>query len=92
MLDVNVSPDDVRPVDQLTFRPVLDLASLDPPTGTYAWRGWRFQWQAKPGERVLQCRATDANGEVQPLTQRFDRAGFGNNAVHTVAVTVRGPR
>ena len=68
---------------------VWHIATLDPPTGKYAWRGWRFMWEAKPGERILQCRATDANGDVQPLKQRFDRAGFGNNAVHTVAVTVR---
>ena len=35
------------------------------------------------------CRATDAAGEAQPLDQRFDRGGFGNNAVHRVQVTVR---
>ncbi len=32
MLDVNVSPNDLRPVDQLTFRSVLDFAGLEPPT------------------------------------------------------------
>lgn len=64
-------------------------ARLDPLAGTYAWRGWRFHWEATPGEHVLQCRATDANGDVQPLEQRFDRGGFGNNVVHTVNVTVR---
>jgi len=35
------------------------------------------------------CRATDADGETQPIEQRFDRGGFGNNAVHRVQVTVR---
>lgn len=64
-------------------------AKLDAPSGTYAWRGWRFDWQATPGEHVIQCRATDANGDVQPTTPRFDRGGFGNNIVHTVDVTVR---
>lgn len=64
-------------------------ALLDPPAGTYAWRGWRFDWDAAPGEHVLQCRATDANGDTQPLQPRFDRGGFGNNIVHTVGVTVR---
>jgi len=62
---------------------------LDPEAGRYAWRGWRFEWQAAPGEHELMCRATDSNGEVQPLEQRFDRAGFGNNAVQRVQVTVR---
>lgn len=64
-------------------------AELDSPAGKFAWRGWRFDWSAEPGEYELSCRATDANGDVQPLGQRFDRAGFGNNTVHRVPVTVR---
>jgi DMSO/TMAO reductase YedYZ molybdopterin-dependent catalytic subunit len=64
-------------------------AALDPELGRYAWRGWRFEWHASPGEHELMCRASDASGETQPLEQRFDRGGFGNNAVHRVAVTVR---
>ena len=64
-------------------------AALDPPQGAYAWRGWRYQWRATPGEHVLACRATDANGETQPLDPPWDTVGFGQNAVHRVAVTVR---
>jgi DMSO/TMAO reductase YedYZ molybdopterin-dependent catalytic subunit len=64
-------------------------ASLDPATGRYAWRGWRFEWHATPGEHELMCRATDADGETQPIEPRFDRGGFGNNAVQRVHVTVR---
>ena len=63
---------------------------LDPaPPGRYAWRGWRAIWDAEPGEHELACRATDANDDVQPLEQRWDHGGFGNNMVHRVAVTVR---
>jgi len=62
---------------------------LEPRAGPYVWRGWRTSWQAEPGEHVLMCRATDADGEVQPVEQRYDRGGFGNNAVHKVLVTVR---
>jgi DMSO/TMAO reductase YedYZ molybdopterin-dependent catalytic subunit len=64
-------------------------AALDPEAGRYAWRGWRFEWQASLGEYTLMCRATDARGEQQPVKQRFDRGGFGNNAVQSVKVTVR---
>ncbi|MFZ4808353.1 MAG: sulfite oxidase [Hyphomicrobiaceae bacterium] len=64
-------------------------ARLDPAAGPYAWRGWRFDWTAEPGEYVLRCRATDAHGEMQPLVQRFDRGGFGNNVAHSIDVTVR---
>jgi DMSO/TMAO reductase YedYZ molybdopterin-dependent catalytic subunit len=68
---------------------VWSPATLDPPSGRYAWRGWRFHWSATPGEHQLMCRATDVNGDVQPIEPRFDRGGFGNNACQRVAVTVR---
>ena len=64
-------------------------ADLDQATGKYAWRGWSFNWDAKPGTYVLSCRATDAAGETQPLSPRWDVAGFGNNYVHRIKVTVR---
>jgi hypothetical protein len=64
-------------------------AELDPPAGKFAWRGWRAAWNAKPGEHELCCRATDANGETQPIETRWDVSGFGNNAVHRVRVKVR---
>jgi DMSO/TMAO reductase YedYZ molybdopterin-dependent catalytic subunit len=64
-------------------------AELDPSNGKYAWRGWRATWEAEPGDHELSCRATDATGEVQPLDQRWDTGGFGNNAVQRLAVTVR---
>jgi DMSO/TMAO reductase YedYZ molybdopterin-dependent catalytic subunit len=64
-------------------------AELDPPQGKFAWRGWRALWNATPGEHELACRATDANGESQPLETPWDAGGFGNNAVHRVHVTVR---
>ncbi len=64
-------------------------ATLDPDCGPYAWRGWRFSWNALPGEYELTCRATDANGKVQPMEGAWNTGGFGNNSVHRVPVTVR---
>jgi DMSO/TMAO reductase YedYZ molybdopterin-dependent catalytic subunit len=64
-------------------------AVLDPPGGKFAWRGWRCVWNARPGRHELICRATDANGDTQPLAGRWDVAGFGNNAVQRVPVKVR---
>lgn len=68
---------------------VWHRAALDPVSSKYAWRGWRFDWSATPGDYVLSCRATDADGNTQPQEVPFDRGGFGNNVVQTVAVTVR---
>ena len=67
-------------------------AELEPPLGKFAWRGWRCLWNAEPGAHELVCRATDANGETQPLETRWDAGGFGNNAVHRVQVAVRAKR
>lgn len=64
-------------------------AALEPGSSRYAWSAWRARWQATPGDHELMCRATDANGETQPIEPRFDRGGFGNNGVHRVQVTVR---
>lgn len=68
---------------------VVHAATLDAPTGRYAWRGWQCMWDAVPGEYEIGPRATDANGVTQPLEVPFDRAGFGINSVQTLKVTVR---
>jgi len=64
-------------------------ARLGPRHSQYAWRRWTYDWQAARGEHVLSCRATDANGNIQPSEPIADRGGFGNNAIQTVRVTSR---
>jgi DMSO/TMAO reductase YedYZ molybdopterin-dependent catalytic subunit len=64
-------------------------ATLDAPVGDWAWRAWSFEWDAEPGEHELACRATDADGDVQPLEAPWNYGGMGNNSVQTVDVTVR---
>ena len=64
-------------------------AALDEPVGRWAWRGWSFVWDASPGEHVLACRATDADGNTQPTEQPWNVQGMGNNLVQEVPVTVR---
>ena len=64
-------------------------AALDPWVPGHAWRGWRCEWPAQPGEHLLACRATDALGNVQPMEPDWNMSGMGNNAVQTVALTVR---
>jgi DMSO/TMAO reductase YedYZ molybdopterin-dependent catalytic subunit len=46
------------------------------------WHSFALEWQPPgPGEYVLQCRATDETGEIQP-------AGGARNAIYSVSVTV----
>jgi DMSO/TMAO reductase YedYZ molybdopterin-dependent catalytic subunit len=64
-------------------------AELEPASlGRFAWRAWRFSWEATPGEHELCCRARDADGNVQPLEAPWNVGGYANNAVQRVRVTV----
>ncbi|MBA3432556.1 MAG: sulfite oxidase [Actinobacteria bacterium] len=64
-------------------------AKLEPDSlGRWAWRGWRYVWNAEPGQHELCCRARDEAGNVQPLESPWNVGGYANNAVQRVAVTV----
>jgi DMSO/TMAO reductase YedYZ molybdopterin-dependent catalytic subunit len=56
--------------------------------GRWAWRRWRFDWDAQPGRHVLACRARDEAGNAQPTDPRWNVGGYANNAVQRVVVTV----
>ncbi|MFD7842218.1 sulfite oxidase [Nocardia sp. NPDC059764] len=62
-------------------------AELDPDQGRrWAWRRWCFHWTATPGDYLLSARATDADGNTQPLDQPWNRGGFAVNLVQRVPV------
>ncbi len=65
-----------------------DGATLDEPLGEFAWRGWSYAWQATPGDHILSCRGTDADGNTQPDEQPWNLQGMANNLVQEVPVTV----
>jgi hypothetical protein len=55
----------------------------------FGWRGWTYRWDAtRPGEHELCVRATDAEGNAQPLNQSWNLEGVENNAVQRVRVVV----
>ena len=66
------------------------LAGLEPKGERWAWRGWSFRWDARPGECVLSSRARDEAGNEQPAEPPWNLGGYANNAVQTVRVTVTG--
>ena len=55
----------------------------------YAWTKWIFDWDAKPGQYILQCRATDEIGCEQPSAPTWNLGGFGNNSPHSIKVFVQ---
>ena len=65
-------------------------ATLGEPASPYAWTPWTFAWEAvEPGEYLLSPRATDVEGNTQPLEQPWNLHGFANNMVQRVPVEVR---
>ena len=63
-------------------------ADLEPAESPWAWRGWRFEWDATPGEHVLCCRARDEAGHMQPDDAEWNLGGYANNGIQRVPVTV----
>lgn len=63
-------------------------AEVDPPPGVDAWQGWRFRWDAPPGDHELCCRATDETGKTQPLQPSWNWGGYAVNPVHRLSVHV----
>jgi DMSO/TMAO reductase YedYZ molybdopterin-dependent catalytic subunit len=63
-------------------------ADLEPAEAVHGWARWTWTWQSELGSYVLSCRATDASGRTQPLSQRWSRGGFANNTIQRVPVTV----
>ena len=62
---------------------------LLPSTGKYAWTPWQIALVFnKPGTYEIITRASDSNGNIQPLDQIWNRGGYGNNMVQTVEIEV----
>ena len=60
------------------------------PDEPYAWRQWQFLWSVKEkGEYTLMSRATDTQGNQQPMNADWNVLGYGNNGVREHAVTVQ---
>lgn len=65
-------------------------AKLDKPFGKWAWVGWSFTWKdVTPGEYLLQCRATDSEGNTAKDDDfARDYYAMDNTMPHMVDVNV----
>ena len=63
-------------------------AQVDEAVNPFAWRSWSFIWEATPGRYTLCVRATDTEGNVQPIAQPWNYQGMGNNMAQRVDVIV----
>jgi DMSO/TMAO reductase YedYZ molybdopterin-dependent catalytic subunit len=55
----------------------------------YAWREFAFQLSLGPGDHDLVARATDREGNRQPLVASWNALGYANNAVRPTKIRVR---
>lgn len=55
----------------------------------FSWTFWSYQWEAREkGEYTILCRASDSNGNIQPFEAKWNRKGYGYNAVYTIHVKI----
>jgi DMSO/TMAO reductase YedYZ molybdopterin-dependent catalytic subunit len=65
------------------------VAEFIGPRESYAWRQWQMLWEVStPGEYTIMARATDAEGNKQPMNAQWNVLGYGNNGVAEHAVRI----
>jgi DMSO/TMAO reductase YedYZ molybdopterin-dependent catalytic subunit len=66
-----------------------DPAEFIGPNEPFAWRLWQFVWKVKEkGTYSIMVRATDSEGQTQPMKGQWNVLGYGNNGILNHAVTV----
>jgi DMSO/TMAO reductase YedYZ molybdopterin-dependent catalytic subunit len=64
-------------------------AELDSHSSEYGVQKWHYIWTPEAvGNYKLISRARDSRGHTQPLSQRQNRLGYGNNGPHNVTISV----
>jgi DMSO/TMAO reductase YedYZ molybdopterin-dependent catalytic subunit len=63
-------------------------ARLDEDLGRYSFREWRLGIDLQKGRHSIMFRAMTADGEMQPLEQRWQPAGYMRNVVETLKLEV----
>jgi sulfane dehydrogenase subunit SoxC len=75
---------DVR-IDRSTWQ---EVEVTDPEINTFTWRRFQFDWDATPGEHVIETRVTDNKGYQQQATVPFNEGGFDFWAIPRFRIAV----
>ncbi|MFN0196219.1 MAG: sulfite oxidase [Planctomycetaceae bacterium] len=62
-------------------------ARLREPNIELAWVRWDLDWEVLPGANTLQARATDSNGNVQPIRIPLNEQGYAYWSIVTHTIT-----
>jgi DMSO/TMAO reductase YedYZ molybdopterin-dependent catalytic subunit len=66
-----------------------NLATFIGPHEPFAWRQWQYILEVKErGDYTIMARATDSEGQRQPMHARWNVLGYGNNGIKEHAVTI----
>ena len=66
------------------------LATFIGPDEPFAWRQWQYVYSiSRPGSYTILSRATDRNGEKQPMQATWNKLGYGNNGIREHSITFR---
>ena len=79
---VGIDKVEVR-IDGEAWRP----ATLGPQVSDDYWRQWFFEWDAKPGQHFIACRATNKDGDVQSDV-RMTPFPEGSSGLQEISVSV----
>ena len=64
-------------------------ADLQLPLSAYEPIRWTFRWNPRAsGTYTLLSRASDSSGGSQPLKQRWNKGGYGNNGVQNITLEI----
>jgi DMSO/TMAO reductase YedYZ molybdopterin-dependent catalytic subunit len=68
----------------------LGSTTVPPDAPAFAWHEFSFRLSLDTGEHFLIARATDREGNTQPLAPRWNALGYANNALRPTRIRVRG--
>jgi DMSO/TMAO reductase YedYZ molybdopterin-dependent catalytic subunit len=64
-------------------------AELTGPSEQYSWQQWNYKWTPNtPGEHTLLSRATNSDGEQQPLKSVWNELGYAINGSKPIKIIV----
>jgi DMSO/TMAO reductase YedYZ molybdopterin-dependent catalytic subunit len=80
------------PVDRVELSEgdrTLGSATLRASSTAYAWQEFAIHCSLHPGAHVIIARATDRDGNTQPLSAKWNALGYANNAARPTRIRVR---
>jgi DMSO/TMAO reductase YedYZ molybdopterin-dependent catalytic subunit len=84
--ETDVEKVDISTDNGKTWQP----ATLIGPDERFAWRQWQYVYSpSQSGSYTVLSRATDRNGETQPMQATWNKLGYGNNGIKEHGVTFR---